>query len=72
MEIKEINHIGFMLEQALATMSASLAVNLRAEDIDLPHSQYAVMRVFYSCPEPISQIKFRRFSKKCVCNQAYS
>lgn len=64
MERQEINLIGFMMEQALATMSSTLATNLKAEGIDLPHSQYAVMRLIYSCSEPISQRKISEILKK--------
>lgn len=64
MESQEINLIGFMMEQALATMSTSLAINLKAEGIDLPHSQYAVMRLIYSSTEPISQVKISEILKK--------
>lgn len=53
-----------MMEQALATMSSSLATNLIAEGIDLPHSQYAVMRLIYSYNEPISQIRISEILKK--------
>ncbi len=64
MESEELKKIGFMMEQALATMSTTLASNLKAEGIDLPHSQYAVMRMIYSCSEPISQIKIAEILKK--------
>lgn len=64
MESQEINMIGFMMEQALATMSSTLAAKLKAEGIDLPHSQYAVMRLIYSCSEPISQKKIAEILKK--------
>lgn len=64
MASKEINKIGFMMEQALAAMSGTLAKKLKAADIDLPHSQYAVMRVIYGSEESISQIQISEILKK--------
>ncbi len=64
MDRQVIYHIGFMMEQAMVTMSSTLATRLKAEGIDLPHSQYVVMRLIYSCSQPISQIKISEILKK--------
>lgn len=42
---EKINSIGFLMEQALAAMSETLADGLKERGIDLPHSQYCVLYV---------------------------
>lgn len=42
---EKIRSIGFLMEQALATMSETLAEGLKERGIDLPHSQYCVLYV---------------------------
>lgn len=64
MEYQETNLTGFLMEQALGTMTATLASNFKSERIDLPHSQYIVLRLLYSREEPISQIKISEKLKK--------
>ena len=48
MENEIINRMGFMMEQALGTMTGALANAFKANGIDLPHSQYTVLRLLYS------------------------
>lgn len=64
MQPPQIARIGFMMEQALGTMTATLASSFKAEGIDLPHSQYAVMRLIYSAEEPVCQVKIAQILKK--------
>lgn len=64
MENEIITHLGFMLEQALGTMTTSLADAFKANGIDLPHSQYAVLRLLYSSEEQLTQIKIAEILKK--------
>lgn len=64
MEQLDINLIGFYMEQALARMTETLASALLNEGIDLPHSQYAVLRLIYSRQEPMTQIMIAETLKK--------
>lgn len=64
MEQLNINLIGFEMEQALGSMTETLASALLNEGIDLPHSQYAVLRLIYSRDEPLTQIKIAETLKK--------
>ncbi len=64
MEKDAIDRMGFMMEQALGTMTGSLAQAFKANGIDLPHSQYAVLRLLYSSAAPLTQIKIAESLKK--------
>lgn len=64
MENDKINRIGFMMEQALATMTGALADAFSANGIDLPHSQYVVLRLLYTSEEPLTQIRIAEILKK--------
>lgn len=64
MDNHTINRIGFMMEQALGAMTASLATAFKNEGIDLPHSQYAVLRLVLSCREPLTQVGIAEVLKK--------
>lgn len=64
MENEIINRLGFMMEQALDTMTGSLADALKANGIDLPHSQYAVIRLLYASEKPLTQIRIAEILKK--------
>ncbi len=59
-----INRLGFMMEQALGTMTGTLADAFKANGIDLPHSQYAVLRLLYTSQTPLTQIKIAEILKK--------
>lgn len=56
--------MGFMMEQALGTMTDALANAFKANGIDLPHSQYTVLRLLYSSETPITQINIAEILKK--------
>lgn len=64
MEQQEINTIGFEMEQALGSMTDVLASALLREGIDLPHSQYVVLRLLYSSSEPLTQVQIAAKLKK--------
>ncbi len=64
MENEIINRMGFMMEQALATMTGTLADAFKAKGIDLPHSQYIVLRLLYQSETPLTQIKIADILKK--------
>ena len=59
-----INRLGFMMEQALGTMTGALAGAFKAGGIDLPHSQYAVIRLLFVTDVPLTQIKIAEILKK--------
>lgn len=56
--------MGFMMEQALGTMTDALANAFKANGIDLPHSQYTVLRLLYSSETPMTQINIAEILKK--------
>lgn len=56
--------MGFMMEQALGTMTSALANAFKANGIDLPHSQYTVLRLLYSSETPMTQINIAEILKK--------
>lgn len=56
--------MGFMMEQALGTMTGALANAFKANGIDLPHSQYTVLRLLYSSETPMTQINIAEILKK--------
>lgn len=56
--------MGFMIEQALGTMTGALANAFKANGIDLPHSQYTVLRLLYSSETPMTQINIAEILKK--------
>ncbi|WP_303029290.1 MarR family winged helix-turn-helix transcriptional regulator [uncultured Duncaniella sp.] len=64
MENEIINRMGFMMEQALGTMTGALANAFKANGIDLPHSQYTVLRLLYSSETPMTQINIAEILKK--------
>lgn len=64
MDNQIINRMGFMMEQALGSMTSSLAAGFREKGIDLPHSQYVVLRLIYVSKEPLTQIKIAEILKK--------
>ena len=64
MENEIINRMGFMTEQALGTMTGALANAFKANGIDLPHSQYTVLRLLYSSETPMTQINIAEILKK--------
>lgn len=64
MENEIINRMGFMMEQALGTMTDALANAFKANGIDLPHSQYTVLRLLYSSETPMTQINIAEILKK--------
>lgn len=64
MDNQTINRIGYMMEQALGSMTATLAAGFIAKGIDLPHSQYAVLRLIYTRQEPLTQSKIAEILKK--------
>lgn len=64
MEDELINRIGFYMEQALGNMTTSLAAAFSAQGINLPHSQYAVLRLLYSRQEPLTQKAIAETLKK--------
>lgn len=64
MENEIINRVGFMMEQALGTMTGALAEAFKANGIDLPHSQYIVLRLLYSSETPLTQIRIAEILKK--------
>lgn len=64
MENEIINSMGFMMEQALGTMTGALAEAFKTNGIDLPHSQYIVLRLLYSSETPLTQIKIAEILKK--------
>lgn len=53
-----------MMEQALGTMTGALANAFKANGIDLPHSQYTVLRLLYSSETPMTQINIAEILKK--------
>lgn len=56
MEEITVNSLGFLLDRALWTLSSTLNATLKEKGIDLPHSQYIIMR-FLDEKEGISQNK---------------
>ena len=56
--------MGFMMEQALGTMTGALANAFKANGIDLPHSQYTVLRLLYSSETPMTQINIAEILKR--------
>lgn len=64
MENEIINRMGFMMEQALGTMTGALAEAFKTNGIDLPHSQYAVIRLLYVSDSPLTQVKIAELLKK--------
>lgn len=64
MDNEMISKMGFMMEQALGSMTSLLAAGFKAQGIDLPYSQYAVLRLLYTCNEPLTQIKIAEILKK--------
>ena len=64
MDISKIHLMGFMMEQALAAMSSALADRFQHEGIELPHSQYSVLRAIYSNDAPMTQIQIAEILKK--------
>ena len=64
MENEITNRMGFMMEQALGTMTGALANAFKANGIDLPHSQYTVLRLLYSSETPMTQINIAEILKK--------
>lgn len=44
MEEVTVNSLGFLLDRALWTLSATLSAAFKEKGIDLPHSQYIIMR----------------------------
>lgn len=59
-----ISRIGFMMEQALGAMTSTLAAEFMKEGIDLPHSQYAVLRLIYTHDGLLTQIRIAEILKK--------
>lgn len=52
----KMHSLGYLLDRALYAMSNTLKNNLRQHGIDLPHSQYLVMRLLFE-QDGISQAK---------------
>ena len=64
MDNQKTDRLGFMMEQALGSMTSTLAAAFRKAGIDLPHSQDAVLRLIYTVDEPLTQRKIAAILKK--------
>lgn len=64
MDIPKIHLMGFMMEQALGAMTSKLAEQFQLEGLELPHSQYSVLRAIYSSDSPLTQIQIAEILKK--------
>lgn len=62
---KDITLLGYLMERCLNGMVAVLDKNLNKNGIDLPHSQYVVMRALYQ-QDKISQSKLADLLQKDI------
>lgn len=60
---KDITFLGYLMERCLRGMVATLESALNKAGIDLPYSQYVVMRTLYQ-QDKISQAKLAEFLQK--------
>lgn len=60
---KDITLLGYLMERCLCNMVSTLENALNKAGIDLPYSQYVVMRALYQ-QDKISQAKLAEFLKK--------
>ncbi len=63
MEEVTVNSLGFLLDRALWTLSSALGASFKEKGIDLPHSQYIIMR-FLDEQDGISQNRLARLLHK--------